>query len=275
METTLCFRDGAGHQVAAVLATPAEPSDRLAVLCHGFLSNKNSSTNKALTRRLVERGIATLRFDFFGQGESDGPFEAISVTTAHGQALAAVAWAADHGYRAIGLVGSSFGGLVALLAAADEPRLRCLGLKCPVPDFPELLRLEFGPEGMAKWEQTETIPDVTGGPGRLRLRYSFFEDCQRHDGYAAARKMTIPTLIVQGDRDELVPLHQARRLHTSLQGVARLEILQGADHGFSQAEHFHRMIALLSDWVTTHLGPTHPRTEPDARSTSAAGGPLS
>lgn len=261
METSFRFRDAAGHQVAGVLTVPAETSDRLTVLCHGFLSHKNSSTNKALTRTLVERGIATLRFDFFGQGESDGPFEAISVTTAHGQALAAVAWAADHGYRAIGLIGSSFGGLVALLAAADEPRLRCLGLKCPVPDFPELLRLEFGPEGMAEWEQTETIPDVTGGPGRLRLRYGFFDDCLRHDGYGAAEKVTIPTLIVQGDRDELVPLHQAQRLHARLQGTARLEIVQGADHGFSNADHFHRMIALLADWVTAHLNRAPQRTE--------------
>lgn len=263
METSIRLRDAAGHQVAAVLAAPATPSDRLAVLCHGFLSHKNSSTNKALTRTLIERGIATLRFDFFGQGESDGPFEAISVTTAHAQAQAAIAWAADHGYRALGLVGSSFGGLVALLAAAGETRLRCLGLKCPAPDFPELLRLEFGPEGMAEWKQTGTIPDVTGGPGRLRLRYSFFEDCLHHDGYGAARRITVPTLIVQGDRDELVPLHQAERLRAQLPGTARLEILQGADHGFSKGEHFHRMIALLADWVTTHLSAAPQQTETD------------
>ena len=51
----------------------------IAILCHGFLSSKTSSTNNALTRMLIAQGIATFRFDFFGQGESEGPFDQITV----------------------------------------------------------------------------------------------------------------------------------------------------------------------------------------------------
>ncbi|GKS57602.1 alpha/beta hydrolase [Nitrospira sp.] len=245
--------DTAGHRIAGVLSTPSGTSSKLAVLCHGFLSNKNSSTNKALTRLLAERNIASLRFDFFGQGESDGPFEAITVSTAVGQAEAALGWATSQGFREIGLVGSSFGGLVAILVAGRTPGLRCVALKCPVPDFPEVLHLEFGSSGMAEWKRTHTIPDVTGGSARIPLRYGFYEDCLRHNGYEAAARITCPTLIVQGDEDELVPLHQARRLREALRAPARLEIMSGADHGFSKAEHFHTMTGLITDWIATHL----------------------
>lgn len=254
MERAVTFLDPLGHRVAAILAAPAAPTTKLAVLCHGFLSNKNSTTNKALTRILIERGIATLRFDFFGQGESDGPFEAMTVSTAVGQAHTALAWGAAEGYRDMGLVGSSFGGLVGLLAAAQTPTLRCLALKCPVPDFPELLRLEFGAEGMVEWQRTQTIPNVTGGTGRIALRYAFYEDCLRYQGYDAARQIRCPTLIVQGDRDELVPLQQSHRLRDSLCGPTRLEIVPGADHGFTKAEHFHAMTSLITRWLTDHLG---------------------
>jgi pimeloyl-ACP methyl ester carboxylesterase len=254
MEQAIMFTDPAGHKVAGVLATPESGTKRIAVLCHGFLSNKNSKTNQSLTAMLIEQGIATFRFDFFGQGESAGPFERITVGTAVHQALAALDLVAAKGYRRIGLVGSSFGGLVAVLAASKRPRLACLALKCPVPDFPEMLRGEFGEDGMAEWKATGTIPIVVpGGGGRIKLSYAFYQDCTRHDGYASASAVTAPTLIVQGDADEYVPLHQSRRLSEALGGRSVVVVLPEADHHFSQPDHFREMTTLLARWVADHL----------------------
>ncbi len=268
IEQALTFKDHEGHRVSGILASPPSHTDRATVLCHGFLSNKNSMTNKTLTTLLCEQGIAAFRFDFFGQGESEGPFEQITVSLAVKQALAALDLVASKGYQLIGLVGSSFGGLVALVAAAQcshpptpgAPRrapsrssLSCLALKCPVPDFPEMLELEFGKQGMDEWKRTDTIPDVTGGEGHVKLQYGFYEDCARHLGYNAAKIITAPTLIVQGDQDEYVPLHQSQRLYSALQSEKRLEILAGADHRFSRPEDFRRMTTLLADWIVQHL----------------------
>ncbi len=253
MEQALTFRDPQGHRVSAILTTPPAPTTRVAVLCHGFLSNKNSRTNQTLTAQLIPLGIATFRFDFFGQGESEGPFERITVTLALQQALAALAFVESKGYRQIALEGSSFGGLVATLAAAERPGLACLALKCPVADFPETLQLEFGPDGMAQWKATDTIPDVTGGPGRVRLLYAFYEDCTKYSGYAAAEAITAPTLIVQGDKDQLVPPHQSRRLLDSLRKEKRLELLPGADHEFTRPEDFATLTRLLGDWIAGHV----------------------
>ena len=121
MEQSLTFHDSAGHRTEGVLARPEAPTDRVVVLCHGFLSNKNSTTNKTLTRLLLERGIATFRFDFFGQGDSEGPFEQITLTTAIDQAHSALHVVTNKGYRRLGLMGSSFGGLVSILLAGQRP----------------------------------------------------------------------------------------------------------------------------------------------------------
>lgn len=253
MEEALTFKDRDGHRVAAILATPESPTDRAVLLCHGFLSGKNSTTNKTLTRALTEQGHATFRFDFFGQGESEGPFEAITVAIALNQALAALDLLTARGYKRIGLIGSSFGGLVSILTASQKPELACLGLKCPVADFAEVLRLEFGEAGMAHWKSHHEIPDVTGGPKPVRLRYALYESSLDCDGYKAAAGIRIPTLIVQGDKDELVPLHQSSRLMEALQGKRQLEILRGADHTFSKGEDFKKMATLLADWMVKHL----------------------
>jgi len=254
MEEALTFTDPAGHKVAGILATPEEKTDRIAVLCHGFLSNKNSKTNQALTALLPPQGIGTFRFDFFGQGESEGPFEQITVSLAVWQALAGLDLMSSKGYRNLALVGSSFGGLVALLAAAQRPRIACMALKCPVPDFPEMLNLEFGGTGMAQWKATDTIPNVVpGGSGRIKLSYAFYEDSLRHNGFDAAKVITAPTVIVQGAHDEYVPPRQILKLSESLGGPNSVAWLPDADHHFSRPEDFQTMTTLLSNWVADHL----------------------
>jgi uncharacterized protein len=257
VEERFSFVDSLGHRVASILTVPDSGTDRIALLCHGFLSSKTSSTNNALTRILIERGIATFRFDFFGQGESPGPFEEITTTLAVEQALAALDLARQKGYRQIGLMGSSFGGLVAILAAAQRTDLACLALKCPVVDFAEELRLEFGDEELAQWKATDTIPDIMDGSDRIALRYAFYEDCLRQIAYDPARSITAPTVIVQGDRDEHVPLHQSRQLYEALQVKKHLELLPGADHQFTKGEDFKRMTNVIADWLTEHLTEPH------------------
>jgi pimeloyl-ACP methyl ester carboxylesterase len=253
MDTPVSFHDSFGHRIAAVLALPQQPTDSLAVLCHGFLSGKNSTTNKTLTRALLDREIATFRFDFFGQGESEGPFNNLTITLAVGQATAALDLVRQKGFRNIGLMGSSFGGLVASLTAAQRTDLTCLALKCPVVDFAEELRLEFGDEEMTKWKTTNTIPNIMGGTDRIALRYAFYEDSLRQIAYDPARSITAPTLIVQGDKDEHVPLHQSRQLYEALRVTKRLEMLPGADHQFTNGEDFRRMTGLIADWLASHL----------------------
>lgn len=252
MEERSSFLDPQGNRVAGILKTPDNGTDRIAILCHGFLSSKTSSTNNALTRMLVERQIATFCFDFFGQGDSQGPFEQITTTLAVEQANRAIELVKDKGYRHLGLMGSSFGGLVAILTASQRTDLACLALKCPVVDFAEELRLGFGDAELARWKETDTIPNIMGGQERINLRYTFYEDCLRRIAYDPARSITAPTIIVQGDKDEHVPLHQSQRLYDALPVKKHLELLPGADHQFTKGEDFTRMTKMIADWLTQY-----------------------
>lgn len=263
MEDTLLLHDKTGAKIAAVLATPTQATDCIAVLCHGFLSHKNSTSNQALAMLLMERGIATCRFDCYGHGDSDGPFATLTTTIGIAQTLSVLEYVASRGYRRLALIGSSFGGLLSILAAAEWtqaheaepatiPPLACLALKCPVVDFAEELRLELGEQGLQEWKRTGSIPDLHGGPTRVPLNYRFYEDCLRQVAYDPARRITAPTLIVQGDQDEYVPLHQSQRLFEALPGPKRLEILPGADHRFTKPTDFQRMLTLLTDWTARH-----------------------
>lgn len=252
----LSFYDSQGAEVAAILTEPEEKSGGAVVLCHGFLSTKESRTNRRLTELLIERGIATCCMDWFGMGESDGELADLTVGRCCDQLHRAIAFTRDHGYGRVGIIGSSFGGLIAILVAGQRPGLTALGLKCPVPDFPEVLRLQFGETAMAQWRETDSIPDVTGQGPPISLRYTFFEECRTHDAFGQAGRIQAPTLIVHGDQDELVPINQIRRLQEVLGSQGELRLLQGANHHFGQPEDFRKMTSLLASWMATHLEST-------------------
>ena len=242
-----------GYPISAILTKPHHSTSSLAILCHGFLSNKNSTTNRRLSELLLPHGISTLRFDWQGMGESGGRFEDLTVTACSRQLNHIIDFIVSEGYHELGLIGSSFGGLVSIIVGATHPELKAIGLKCPVPDFPEMLALEFGREAMQTWKHTNHIPNIIGGTEPIPLKFAFYEDCCHFNAYEQAHAIQIPTIIVHGDHDELVPRQQIDRLKQTLAGEKQLHLLKGANHHFARPEDFRTMTALLADWMTKHL----------------------
>lgn len=253
IELPVSFITSSGLVTTAIYAQPDIPAHRAVILCHGFLSNKNSRTNRRLTELLLPKSIATLRFDWHGMGESPEPFANISIQKCEEQLDAAFRFLIEKNIRLLGVIGSSFGGFVALLFASRHPHLQALGLKCPVVDFPEVLRLEFGEDAIERWKHTDHIPDILGGQQPIFLPYSFFEECLTYDGYAVASKIHAPTLIVHGGQDELIPSHQIDRLLTMLRVPKQLHLIPKANHQFGRPEDFRLMTTHLAHWMHEHV----------------------
>ena len=114
MEEKLYFQNSKGNKLCGILSNPTGDKTRpIIILCHGFNSSKNSSTNTALKLILSRNNISSFRFDFFAHGESEGNFEDLTQSEAVDDALQAIKFIKNLGYTKIGLFGSSFGGLAA------------------------------------------------------------------------------------------------------------------------------------------------------------------
>ncbi len=252
-ETSVTFPDASGFSTPAILAEPSASTCRCVILCHGFLSDKQSRTNRRLTELLVPQGIATVRFDWYGMGESRQHFPHLTLKHCLNQLEAVFQLVQQRGMSHLGLVGSSFGGLLAILTAPHQPALQALGLKCPVVDFPEVLRMEFGPDAMAHWKSSNHIPNIIGDGSPVPLQYDFYEECLTYDAYAALSHIRAPTLVVHGDQDELIPRPQIDRLLTTLTATKQLTLMSGADHQFGRPEDFRLMTTHLAEWMMNHL----------------------
>lgn len=249
MGEKLFFKTSKGYKLCGILSEPiSSQKNFIVVLCHGFTTDKNSTSNIMLEKILNENKISTFRFDFFGHGESEGKLSEITISIAVNDISSAIEFLKKLGYSKIGLIGSSFGGFASILTASKSNDLYILALKSPVSDLYELFILQGGKQLIKKWEEDKYIDYIARDGSNFRLNYSLLEEAKNLNAYQVAFKIKVPTLIVHGDHDESVPIYHSEKL-ASLIKKCELKIIEGADHGYSNPEHFEKMLSLISDFI--------------------------
>jgi uncharacterized protein len=252
MQEKVTFTNSKGNKLVGILSNPKESTDvPIMIMAHGFSSNKEGHTRETLEQRYNEIGVATFRFDFFGHGESDGDFGDITVTEGMDDILEAITFIKSLGYKKIGLWGCSYGGITSILAAGHSKDLFILVLKCPVSDYMGKLLAE-SKEEQEEWKKKGWKP-YTNSEGKTdKLKYTFFTDQNNENAYNVAKNINIPTLIVHGDADKVVPLEQSKKL-ASIIPRSKLIIVPGAGHRFLHMDHFHQSIDEFIKFVQSHL----------------------
>ena len=226
-----------GQTLRGVLHDPKRPDAvPLVLFFHGYGQTGRTGPRRYYTRlaRLLEGyGMASLRVDFLGAGESDGLFEEMTLSDTYLQAEEILAWVraqTDLNISSIFLVGLSMGGAIAAMLAGKYPRsIAGLILLSAAGDFSDL----NGVAQLASYftENPEaTFLDVKG----MAYGRAFNEDCPLVAVYETARGYQGPVLLLHGDKDEVVPVETAFHYQTyCYEDRARLVILPDADHVFS------------------------------------------
>jgi len=188
-----------------------------------------------------------VRFDYFGHGESDGAFEAGTITRWRDDALAVLDELAP---GPVIPVGSSMGGWIACLAAMVRPQaVKGLVLIAPAPDFTEKL---MGPEidGPARLAlETDGVwmrPSDYGEP--YPITRALLEDGARWSILPGPVPIEVPTRILQGGADPDVPWRHALELAQGLNGSdVVFHLIKDGDHRLSRPQDLARMIQAVEE----------------------------
>ncbi|GIP39160.1 alpha/beta hydrolase [Paenibacillus sp. J31TS4] len=259
METQLLipFRQ---ETLAAALHLPEEESGRpgsdadlpLVVICHGFIGSRLGVDRLFVkaARAFAKRGIATLRFDYAGCGESTGEYGETGLDSLIEQTRAVLDTAGSlaAGASRIILLGHSLGGAVAVQTAVQDRRVDDLVLWASVGHpFRDIV----GIVGQDAYEQAvrEGVCQHAG----YRFRPDFFASLARHQPFESARRFGGDVFIVHGTGDDVVPVDYAFLYQKVFalrgQGNCEKEIVFSADHTFSSFEANEELLAKTTDWL--------------------------
>ncbi|NPV89384.1 MAG: alpha/beta hydrolase [Firmicutes bacterium] len=229
------FNSRRGERLAGVLHRPKGTPRRGMILTHGFRGSKEGGGKAVeLAEQISDRGLAVLRFDFAGVGESEGEFDRITLSRQVADLQGALDWFLGTGPLDTFVVGRSFGGSTALAAAALDQRIRGLCLWSTPIDLVATFRRTLG----GLFEQLEAGREVSirddHGEG-FGLRPEFVTDAKRHDLYRDLERVAgRPILFLHGEGDETVSLEQAEQGYQVAGHPKELVVIKGGDHQFTR-----------------------------------------
>lgn len=187
---------------------------------HGFASSARSKKAMYLGERFASHGIA-LRCPDLNEPE----FFSLTLTRMLDRLARDIA-ALDR--EPVVLIGSSFGAVVAIHAAARlADRIGRLVLLAPAVMFPKDADKVLGADRVAEWRRSGTLDVFHHGDGLTRpLNYAFYEDGLRYD--ATTAEVAQPVRVFQGVRDEAVD-HRVVERWAALRPNVQLTLLED-DH---------------------------------------------
>ena len=123
MEEAVHFKNRQGETLAGTLHLPEPPGPEGVILGHCFTCSRHTSILRETARKLTERGITALRFDFSGNGQSEGDFINTAYTRHIQEMTQARNFLSGRGITRFGLAGHSMGAAIAILAGSRMERI--------------------------------------------------------------------------------------------------------------------------------------------------------
>lgn len=247
LQEKLVIRNTNGENLVGVIQEAG--SSKLVILCHGFRSSKESKTLINLANALVSENISVFRFDFSGNGESDGTFQYGNYWKEVEDLRAVTQFFSGQNREVHAIVGHSKGGNVVLLYASkfhDVHRVVNISGRF---DLKKGIEERLGNDFMERMKKDGFI-DVMDKMGLFiycvtreslidRLSTDMHDACLSIDNNCRV-------LTVHGSEDDVVQ-HEDGFEFDKLIINHKLQIIEGADHRFISHQNY--LARVLLDFI--------------------------
>lgn len=256
---SLRFPGAHGASLAAYLESPDVDPTAYALFAHCFTCSKDLKAAGWITRALVEQGIAVLRFDFTGIGESEGDFTGTDFTGNVLDLVAAADFLRSRGEAPRLLVGHSLGGTAVLAAAAQIPEAAAIATIAAPSDTRHLGEklVRLAPELETRGEAEIDL----GGPRAFRIRRQLLEDLAEDHLAGVLEKLHRPLLLFHSPVDNVVSVEHAHRLFDAVKHPKSFISLGLADHLLSDDRDARHVGEVLAAWARRYLEGAAPEIE--------------
>jgi len=245
------FTNAGDFELSAVLEVPADIKPHAyAIFAHVFTGNKSLTATRHISRGLTQNGIAVLRFDFTGLGESEGNFADTNFTSNVQDILAAADFLAENHEAPKILIGHSLGGAAVIFAASQLPFIKAVAT-VGAPSEPEhvthLLR-----------DKVEDIialgkAKVDIGGREFTIKKQFLDDLHSKDMFQILKDLKKPIMVLHSPQDNIVKIENAAKIYKTAFHPKSFVSLDGADHMLTNKMDAKYTGELIAHWVKRYI----------------------
>lgn len=263
---SVTFPSSAGYTLAGTIDMPETTPKAWALFSHCFAGSRFTPAAARTCKCLAEHGIACLRFDYPGLGQSEGDFADSSFSMNVADLHAAAAWLEENYEAPQLLIGHSLGGAMAIKAAKDMPSIRAVATM-GAPFDPAHSVLHFA-DKIGEVDETGAVP-VTLGGRELTISRSYLEDLAEINPEAYIGRMRKPLLILHSPIDQTVGIDSAQKIYLVARYPKSLVSLDKVDHLMTRDGAAQYAASIIYSWFQKYLSAA-PEVEPLPEHTAVA-----
>lgn len=244
------FQNDRGHTLSGRLELPEGGPSAYALFAHCFTCAKTSLAAVRVSRALAAQGVAVLRFDFTGLGDSEGEFGRGGFSGDVADVVAAASAMAAAGKPVSLLIGHSLGGAAVLAAAGDVAEARAVAV-IGAPSDPHHVLGQLGRD-LATVE-AQGSAEVTLGGRPFTVTKDFVDDVRMHDLRGRIASLGRSLLVLHSPIDATVSVENAASIFLTAKHPKSYVSLDKADHLLTRAVDADYAAQVIVAWSAHYL----------------------
>ncbi len=247
----LTFPNSEGQQLVARLDLPIDGRPlAYALFAHCFTCTKNLTAVGRISNGLTAQGIAVLRFDFTGLGESEGDFADTNFSSNVADLVKAADFLREHYGAPQLLIGHSLGGAAVLQAAHQIPECRAVAtIGAPADPQHVTHLLQCSLEEIEETGEAQVL--LAGRP--FTIKKQFLDDLEQSKMQERIRTLKRALLVMHSPIDNTVGIDNAAQIFTAAKHPKSFISLDKADHLLSRERDARYVGAMLAAWAMNHV----------------------
>ncbi|CAI9100599.1 OLC1v1037728C1 [Oldenlandia corymbosa var. corymbosa] len=223
----------------------------IVVLCHGFRSSKDYKMMVNIAAALENKGISAFRFDFAGNGESEGTFQYGNYWREVEDVRSVVEYFIGANRRIAAILGHSKGGNIVLLYASKYHDISTVVNVSGRYKLDRGIAERLGNSFLEKIKKEGYI-DIKSGGDSYRVTEESLTDRLNTNMHEACLQIDkeCRVLTVHGSADEIIPAEDAMEFAKNIPNHT-LHIIEGADHGYNS--HQAELISIVLPFIEEGL----------------------
>jgi len=245
------FKNLAGQKLSARLDLPVDDKpSTYSLFAHCFTCSKNIKAISHISRALTHNGIAVMRFDFTGLGESEGDFADTNFSSNVGDLVAAAEFMATQYEAPKILIGHSLGGAAVLQAAAKIPSAAAV-ITVAAPADPGHVTRALGDTKDIIERRGEAKVNLAGRT--FKIKKQFLDDLASVPMEHTIRNLNRALLIFHSPVDDVVGIENASKIFQIARHPKSFISLDRADHLLMNPKDSQYVGSLIAAWAVKYI----------------------